>query len=82
MSKPIKPEYTNREVIEDKLLTAIMDEGKVAILLTEHELNFLCKMLRKAAEYASLSPNDSEELEEFRADLLTLLKSAFPKGGG
>lgn len=59
-----------REVIENKLLAALDDEGKVAILATEIDLILFIKAL---AFY------DTPDSKDMASDLLRLKRAAFPQ---
>lgn len=65
---------TRREVIENKLLDALSDDGTVAILASESDL----KALIAACEYYDLDRHFAV-LQEFAADLRQLLVGAFPQ---
>lgn len=84
MPKPIKPEYTKREVIEDKLLAAITDEGKAAILATEDDLKLMVTAFRLAEQHANGVGNYERERKfyQYGQDLQTLLNSSFLCKGG
>lgn len=69
-------ESVDREVLEGRLLTALTDEGKVAIVASERDL----VTLRRALDLAEqVSPSDSEikEFRRFAHDLKRLQWSAF-----
>ena len=59
-----------REVIENKLLAALDDEGKVAILATEIDLILFVK---------AMVFYDTPDSHEMAKDLLQLKRSAFPQ---
>lgn len=67
MVKQNKVVRSSHEVIESKILTALNDEGKVAILLTEKELDDLICILECCAPQAcSVSGDFLQGLKELR----------------
>lgn len=73
----MKSERVKREVIENVLLTALNEEGKVAILLSKEELDKLIAFLQMA-NYRNQEWN--EEANEMADDFVKLWNHAF--GGG
>ncbi len=71
---PCSVSSTRREVIENKLLTALDDEGKVAILASEADLNMLIESLGLAVR---MGKSGSVVMQR---DLMQLRDAAFPKG--
>lgn len=65
-------EHTRREVIEGKLLAALDDEGKVAIIASEEDCEFLIRGL-VLLEHARMDDNVSNEVSKIQ-DLLTGLR--------
>lgn len=62
-----------REVIESRLLVALTEEDKVAVVLTESDLDLLIR-------YIAMEDLETEEcmkLDEFAGDLKQLRKAAF-----
>lgn len=72
---PCSVSSTRREVIENKLLTALDDEWKVAILATESDL----KTLIKALEYYDMDSKTYAECQDMAADCRQLLEAASPQ---
>lgn len=68
---PNDVQFTKREIIEDKLLTALTEEGKVAILLTKPELTMLIEMV-------TMCPWKDEKEKHLIDDLRSLREAAFP----
>ena len=71
MSKP-EIEIVERRVIENQLLTALEDEGLVAVLVSADDL----RLLITALEIMSGGPEPGRS-EEFAADLSKLYEAAF-----
>ncbi len=63
MSDEIKIEPTSRQVIENKLLTALQEDGVVAVLLNEYDLDTLIISL-KLSERDRMSMGRQRELRE------------------
>lgn len=74
MAKVIK---TNREVIENKLLTALQEDGVVAALLTEADLTLLITGMHLLVHGGRVDP-ESPEYSLLR-DMKVLRKKAFGK---
>jgi len=79
-----KTKYTNREVIENKLLCALDDEGAVAILANEQDLGFLIRAttclvnILKSKQYLSESEEENKQrLIEMLEDIRQLQREAF-----
>lgn len=68
-------ESVNRQVIENKLLTALDDKSKVAILATEDDLRMLINALKT---HSMCYPGWSKKNSEYVADLEQLKAAAFP----
>lgn len=69
-------QHTTREVIENKLLTALQDEGTAAILVSENDLSVMIRAL----EYAMLADREqTRKARELAKDYRKLLKAAFPE---
>lgn len=71
-----KSDYVPREVIEGKLLAALDDDDKVAIVLSERD----CDVLKRAlVAFADVTPSksESEDCQRFVADLNQLTRQAF-----
>lgn len=70
-------EFTGREVIENKLLTALEDgSGKVAIVASKADLELLIRALTLAAD-ATPSVTEGLHFNQFRADIEQLKRGAF-----
>ena len=68
-------QHTTRDVIENKLLTALQDEGTAAILVSENDLSVMIRAL----EYAMLADREqTRKARELAKDYRRLLKAAFP----
>jgi hypothetical protein len=67
---------TRREVIENKLLAALDDEGTVAILANEGMLNDLIWVMEN---YIGASRDRQDRMESMHADLTQLRDVAFPR---
>jgi hypothetical protein len=67
---------TRREVIENKLLAALDDEGTVAILANEEMLNDLIWVMEN---YIGASRDRQDRMESMHADLTQLRDAAFPR---
>jgi hypothetical protein len=67
---------TRREVIENKLLAALDDEGTVAILANEEMLNDLIWVMEN---YIGASRDRQDRMESMHADLTQLCDAAFPR---
>jgi hypothetical protein len=64
-----------REVIENKLLAALSDDGVVAILASERDLSVMIAAL----EYAMLGNREqTRKARELAADMRKLKRAAFP----
>lgn len=67
----LKVEHAPRHVIAGKLLTTLMnDQSKVAMLLTQHELDFLISVL---------DGDGGKEARDFADDMRVLSVQAFGK---
>ena len=73
-AEKIQVERTPREVIERKLLAALDDESKVAVLLTEQDIDHL---LRAIAFYPRTHSRCSANLWELSKGLRQLQAEAF-----
>ena len=69
MGKP-KINYAKREIIEGRLLAALDDEDKVAIVASKEDLAFLIKCVGNFHDR-------SKQQQEMLADLTTLHSEAF-----
>lgn len=69
-------EFVPRQVIHERLLTALDEHGKVAILASERDLDLMIYALEMAARVCA-SASTLEELSEFVRDLQQLKQSAF-----
>jgi hypothetical protein len=67
---------TRREVIENKLLAALDDEGTVAILANEEMLNDLIWVMEN---FIGASRDRQDRMESMHADLTQLRDAAFPR---
>lgn len=72
-------EHVPREVIEGKLLAALDDEGKVAIILSQQDLGLLIQACLAAAVH-SRTPEEMERFTRMKLDLQELYRPAFTKG--
>lgn len=77
MSKQCTVTHHNREVIEDKLLTALEDGHTVAALLQEADLDLLIHALDDMAEKQTYSAELTKKARDFAADMRQLRKAAF-----
>lgn len=66
---PCSVEFTGRQVIENKLMTALEDEGTVAILASKDDLELMVAALRKYKH---------RRAEGMAFDYQQLLDAAFP----
>lgn len=73
MSEGTKIERVPREVINDKLLTGMLDEDKVAMLATHEELNLFIL----AFDFFYIK-NGDERFRHYAEDLRLLRSRAFP----
>lgn len=73
---PCSVSSTRREVIENKLLAALDDEGAVAILANEEMLNDLIWVMEN---YIGASRQRQDRMESLHADLTQLRDAAFPR---
>ena len=64
-----------REVIENRLLVALNDEDKVALVLTENDLDLVIRALKTNSSY--LGPDNRNKTINMVKDLETLKKAAF-----
>lgn len=71
--KPLQVELANRDVIEDRLLVALTEEDKVAVLLSQREIGLLIEWLDRPVVKSSF-PVDRQD---FVADLKKLSDAAF-----
>lgn len=69
MNGPVSFELASRQVIQDRLLAALDDKSKVAVLLTKEDLQILIR---------ALAPIDRQPERQFCQDLQSLLDAAFP----
>ena len=69
-------EHTTRQVIEDKLLTALSDDEKVAIVCTKSDI----ETLESALGYGIASTGSDDEASAFQRFLtdIQLLKAGMP----
>ena len=74
--QPCSVSSTRREVIENKLLVALEDEGTVAILANEEMLEDLIWVIEN---YIGGKRDRQDRLESIRADLTQLRDAAFPQ---
>lgn len=75
MAEPNKVEHVQREVIERKLLTALTDQGTVAILASEQDLDVMIVAL----EYAMLgNAAQTRKARELARGIRQLRREAFP----
>lgn len=72
---PCSVSAVKRQVIENKLLAALDDRGKVAILATEEDLEIIITALLLAESNRVVI---SSKYKEMRADLEQLRSAAFP----
>lgn len=78
MAKPTPPNEvvgTSREVIESKLLTALEDEGTVAVLFTAEDLKVMILSLEQFAK--SASQNDAQRSRSLSLGMAQLYQEAF-----
>ena len=73
---PCSVSSTRREVIENKLLAALDDDGTVAILANEEMLNDLIWVMEN---YIGASRQRQDRMESLHADLTQLRDAAFPR---
>lgn len=73
---PCSVSSTRREVIENKLLAALDDEGTVAILANEEMLKDLIWVLEN---YIGASRDRQDRMESLHVDLSQLRDAAFPR---
>ena len=73
---PFSVSSTRREVIENKLLAALENEGTVAILANEEMLNDLIWVMEN---YIGGSRDQQDRMESMHADLSQLRDAAFPR---
>ena len=73
---PCSVSSTRREVIENKLLAALDDEGTVAILANEEMLNDLIWVMEN---FIGASRDRQDRMESMHADLTQLRDAAFPR---
>lgn len=71
-------EYTPKEVIENKLLASLEQQGNVAIILTLQELDLLIDAL-KTHQFDKFPGPISNRSKDFREDLQKLRRGAFPE---
>lgn len=71
--KEVKVESASREVIENRLLAALDDEGKVAVVLSQQDLARLIGWLDRPVVKSAFSVDQ----QEFVADLKKLSDAAF-----
>lgn len=73
---PGSVDRVGREVIENKLLAALSEDGVVAILASEQDLSVMIAAL----EYAMLGNREqTRKARELAADMRKLKRSAFPQ---
>lgn len=70
-----KVEHTSRQVIDNKLLAALDDEEKVAIVTNEDDVELLIDALSFYAQAADAENRD--KAATFIADLMQLKREAF-----
>jgi hypothetical protein len=74
---PCSVEFTRRQVIEHKLLTALEDGRVVAILASRQDLEDLIHACdERACRYPMLPP--AERCQSLAADMRQLMREAFP----
>ncbi len=78
MNEPNEVRRVKREVIEQRLLASLVDDGKVAIVLSEDELSELIEIIREV-RYLPSSPWAAHS-RIWVADLQQLLQESF-RGG-
>lgn len=69
-------DYIRRQVIEGKLLAALDDEDKVAIVASKRDCELIMRCL-ELTEDQSPSREEQAELRQMRLDLRQLYDSAF-----
>ena len=79
MDDKLKVVPTPRQIIEDKLLAALDDESKAAMLVTADDLDLLTDALDFAAAGMSGSAHYPDGFRRWRDDLLQLRTAAFGK---
>ena len=72
-------EHTPRQVIEKKLLAALDDHGKVAILATQSDLDDLVFVFDLALSNVPIEPERGKRLSEYVEDIRRLRAEAFWK---
>jgi len=72
----IKKQYVSRQVIENKLLTALEDSTNVAILASEHDLQIIIGSLNSSLW---MDKDDQKKARDMAESLSELKRSAFPK---
>ena len=81
MTKNQIVQRVKREVIQGKLLAALEQDDRVAVLLTQHELsNLICAL----GDWISqpVNPILRKKIREFRDDLVRLQDEAYPPPSG
>jgi hypothetical protein len=76
---PLTVESTSRQVIERKLLAALDDKGKVAILATQADLDDIVFVFDLALSNVPIEPERGKRLAEYVEDIRRLRQEAFWK---
>lgn len=80
MTKDVEIVKTSRDIIADTLLTELNEQGKVAILYTEDDLNLLVRALAYAMRYAcSSNSTHHDQIQDMAIDVAKLQEAAFGK---
>jgi hypothetical protein len=82
LHQPCSVRATSRQVIENKLLDALTDDGCVAALLHKPDLDVIIDSLIHTANNRVLALEPSVRARQLAADLRQLRAAAFPPNAG